>query len=293
MNTIFNEANFIDLTNKLQMLEEKLNEITNTQRKQQQDHFDNSVVVTPSTKIDKNYMDQEQRQRSSLRKRILSNDNIIITNSDNYKKDNNIDSNNNNSGSSNNDNSPYNKLKVITTPKKSKMLSSSSLSSEMTRQQARNYRHVSFSDYLRLEMTGTMNNELTHDTDGALGWQEQQLVVSMLQVPYHVESLMMYGLILATDSFLFVFTYFPLRAIWGIFLLLFKALSMLIPSSFCLSLSEKFSRVHVYLIIRLLILILAAYAIGFMDMSRAYHYIKMLSFMRLYVIFNLSLKYFN
>mgnify|MGYP001220647215 CR=1 FL=1 len=64
----------------------------------------------------------------------------------------------------------------------------------MTRQQARNYRHVSFSDYLRLEMTGTMNNELTHDTDGALGWQEQQLVVSMLQVPYHVESLMMYGL---------------------------------------------------------------------------------------------------
>ena len=287
MNTIFNEANFIDLTNKLQMLEEKLNEITNTQRKQQQDHFDNSVVVTPSTKIDKNYMDQEQRQRSSLRKRILSNDNIIITNSDNYKKDNNIDSNNNNSGSSNNDNSPYNKLKVITTPKKSKMLSSSSLSSEMTRQQARNYRHVSFSDYLRLEMTGTMNNELTHDTDGALGWQEQQLVVSMLQVPYHVESLMMYGLILATDSFLFVFTYFPLRAIWAIFLLLFKALSMLIPSSFCLSLSEKFSRVHVYLIIRLLILILAAYAIGFMDMSRAYHYIKMLSFMRLYVIFNL------
>ena len=155
-------------------------------------------------------MDQEQRQRSSLRKRILSNDNIIITNSDNYKKDNNIDSNNNNSGSSISDNSPYNKLKVITTPKKSKMLSSSSLSSEMTRQQARNYRHVSFSDYLRLEMTGTMNNELTHDTDGALGWQEQQLVVSMLQVPYHVESLMMYGLILATDSFLFVFTYFPL-----------------------------------------------------------------------------------
>ena len=127
MNTIFNQANLIDLTNKLQMLEEKLNEITNTQRKQQQDHFDNSIVVTPSTKIDKNDMDQEQRQRSSLRKRILSNDNIIITNSDNYKKDNNIDSNNNNSGSSNNDNSPYNKLKVITTPKKSKMLSSPSL----------------------------------------------------------------------------------------------------------------------------------------------------------------------
>ena len=58
MNTIFNEANFINLTNKLQMLEEKLNEITNTQRKQQQDHFDNSVVVTPSTKIDKNGMDK-------------------------------------------------------------------------------------------------------------------------------------------------------------------------------------------------------------------------------------------
>ena len=139
-------------------------------------------------------------------------------------------------------------------------------------------------------MTGTMNDDMTHDTDGALGWQEQQLVVSLLSVPFKVESLMTYGLVLATDSFLFVFTYFPLRAIWAIVLLVFRTLSIIIPSScvkHTLKFSEQFSRVHVYLIIRLFILILAAYAIGFMDMSRAYHYIKMLSFMRLYVIFNL------
>ncbi len=243
----------------------------------------NDNVLTPSTR--KNSFDvlEEHPEPNLLRKRLLTR----------HSKNNNNSDNNTTSNAS--EDNTYNSLRVVTTPERAKsttpIAASPNLLEHHQRQQELNkYGQVSFSDYLRLEMTGTMSNNLTHDTDGALGWQEQQLVISLLQVPYHVESLMTYGLVLATDSFLFVFTYFPLRAIWGIFLLFFKILSMSLPKACCqkkFRFSQHFSRVHVYLIIRLLTLMLAAYAIGFMDMSRAYHYIKMLSFMRLYVIFNL------
>jgi hypothetical protein len=230
-----------------------------------------SVIDTPSTTKDLTETNASVGHRS-LRRRVLE-----------QKVD-------------NSDLSRVNKnLTVVTTPSNAPLSPDAKRTDQIDKDMInlnapRTPRRVSFHDYLRLEMTGTMNDDMTHDTDGALGWQEQQLVVSLLSVPFKVESLMTYGLVLATDSFLFVFTYFPLRAIWAIVLLVFRTLSIIIPSScvkHTLKFSEQFSRVHVYLIIRLFILILAAYAIGFMDMSRAYHYIKMLSFMRLYVIFNL------
>ncbi len=145
---------------------------------------------------------------------------------------------------------------------------------------------VSFLDYLRLEMTGTMDRDFVHDTEAALGWEEQQLVLSMVKIPLKVESLMLYGLILATDSFLYVFTYLPLRALWAFLLLASKILTYPVKHLFP-NLQGMFARQHVYILLRTITLIIAAWSIGYLDMSRAYHYIKMLSFMRLYVIFNL------
>lgn len=275
---LFTERNFLAMHRKLNLLEERLNEIlsgsetteggVNLNRKVEPVY---SVVDTPSTNKDLSGLNASGGH-PYLRRRVLE-----------QKVE--------NSGLSR-----VNKnLSVVTTPSNAPLSPDAKRTDRIDKDMihlnaSTTPRRVSFYDYLRLEMTGTMKDDMTHDTDGALGWQEQQLVVSLLSVPFKVESLMTYGLVLATDSFLYVFTYFPLRAIWAIVLLIFRTLSIIIPSScvkHTLKFSEQFSRVHVYLIIRLFILILAAYAIGFMDMSRAYHYIKMLSFMRLYVIFNL------
>ena len=88
------------------------------------------------------------------------------------------------------------------------------------------------------------------------------------------------------ELFLYVFTYLPLRALWAVLLLVGKIITYPLQHVFP-TVQNLFARQHVYILLRTFTLIIAAWSIGYLDMSRAYHYIKMLSFMRLYVIFNL------
>ena len=148
-------------------------------------------------------------------------------------------------------------------------------------------KRVTFADYLHLEMTGTMDRSSVPDAEAALGWEEQELITSVVKTPFFVEGLMLYGFVLAMDSFLAVFTYLPLRAIWAFFLLCAKLMTWPISQWYPRAHMDYFSRQHIYILLRTMTMLIAAWSIGFMDMSRAYHYIKMLSFMKLYMIFNL------
>lgn len=102
-------------------------------------------------------------------------------------------------------------------------------------------------------------------------------MLNFLRVTFALEPFLSFGHALCVDLFLFHFTLLPLRCV--------AALATLFGA--CARYSVKFTNAHVYDLIKGALLVTAATALGSVQVSRVYHYIRGEAIIKLYVIFNI------
>ncbi|RHY86223.1 hypothetical protein DYB35_003605, partial [Aphanomyces astaci] len=125
-------------------------------------------------------------------------------------------------------------------------------------------------DFLYREVFGIMDIK---ESDGP---HNQQRVVDFFKSFVEMEKLVIYGLVLCVDSFLYVFTYLPLRII--------LALGSAVVSVFY---TRIFRRSHVHDLLTAVIVILSTGVLMQVDMSRVYHLIRNQALIKLYVLFTM------
>ncbi|CAN0343226.1 unnamed protein product [Discosporangium mesarthrocarpum] len=69
-------------------------------------------------------------------------------------------------------------------------------------------RSMSLLDYMRMEIFGA-------DDHGNLDTQVNKTVRNFLTVPCQLEKLLLFGMLVCLDTFLYVTTFLPLRVAWG------------------------------------------------------------------------------
>eukprot|EP01119_Soliformovum_irregulare_P012932 TRINITY_DN3392_c0_g1_i1.p1 TRINITY_DN3392_c0_g1~~TRINITY_DN3392_c0_g1_i1.p1 ORF type:complete len:533 (+),score=119.67 TRINITY_DN3392_c0_g1_i1:236-1600(+) len=127
-------------------------------------------------------------------------------------------------------------------------------------------------DYLKSEMAGSYMPE----SDVNYLIEKKEEVYNFFRVPFHLEKLLMFGLLLCLDSFLFLFTFLPIRVILASCTLVFRLITL----------KPHFSLTQVWDLSRGFIVIACFLMLTYVDASRLYHYIRAQSVLKLYVVFN-------
>ncbi|GMF13598.1 unnamed protein product [Phytophthora lilii] len=125
------------------------------------------------------------------------------------------------------------------------------------------------SDFFYKEIFGV------HDIKPSDG-MHQERVQNFFVVPLNTEQLFLFGVLLALDSFLYVFTYLPLRILF--------ACGCAVTSSFH---TRVFRRTHFYDLMVAVIMAVGTTVLGHVDMSRVYHAIRGQAMIKLYVLFTM------
>ncbi|KAK1940996.1 Protein TAPT1 [Phytophthora citrophthora] len=125
------------------------------------------------------------------------------------------------------------------------------------------------SDFFYKEIFGV------HDIKQSDG-MHQERVQNFFVVPLNTEQLFLFGVLLALDSFLYVFTYLPLRILF--------ACGCAVTSSFH---TRVFRRTHFYDLMVAVIVAVGTMVLGHVDMSRVYHAIRGQAMIKLYVLFTM------
>eukprot|EP01114_Cavostelium_apophysatum_P023622 TRINITY_DN8958_c0_g1_i1.p1 TRINITY_DN8958_c0_g1~~TRINITY_DN8958_c0_g1_i1.p1 ORF type:complete len:616 (+),score=128.94 TRINITY_DN8958_c0_g1_i1:103-1950(+) len=130
------------------------------------------------------------------------------------------------------------------------------------------YNQLTYLAYIKEEIIGSY--EAPEETD------KREEVYNFIQVPFYLETMILYGVLLCFDVFLFLFTFLPIRVI--------RAAIMLVLSLF--SSRWKLSKDQYWDLLRALIMTITTVALLYIDTSRLYHYIRGQAILKLYVIFN-------
>ncbi|KAF0688567.1 Aste57867_19812 [Aphanomyces stellatus] len=130
--------------------------------------------------------------------------------------------------------------------------------------------HALLADFIYREVFGIM------DIKESEGPHNQQRVVDFFKSFVEMEKLVIYGLVLCADSFLYIFTYLPLRIL--------LALGSAVVSLFY---KRIFRRSHVHDLLTAIIMVLSTAVLMQVDMSRVYHLIRNQALIKLYVIFTM------
>ncbi|KDO24478.1 hypothetical protein SPRG_10294 [Saprolegnia parasitica CBS 223.65] len=125
-------------------------------------------------------------------------------------------------------------------------------------------------DFLYREVFGIMEIKESE------GPHNQQRVVNFLKSFVEIEKLVLYGLLLCIDSFIYVFTYLPLRIV--------LALGSGVVSLFY---KRTFRRSHMHDMLLAIIMVLSTSVLYQVDMSRVYHLIRGQALIKLYVLFTM------
>ncbi|XP_065348068.1 protein TAPT1 homolog [Cloeon dipterum] len=142
---------------------------------------------------------------------------------------------------------------------------------------SRPMRPVTLGTFLRVELTRDYLLEQDEDRFTA----KREKIYSFFKIPREVEKFMAYGFFQCADSFMFVFTFLPLRfamALWAIlvrpFQHCFGQLGLLKPAEVCDALKG-------------IILLVCCLAMSYIDTSMMYHLIKSQSIIKLYIFYNM------
>jgi len=110
-------------------------------------------------------------------------------------------------------------------------------------------------------------------------WTTRQVYVrNFFNVPLKLEKFLLYGLLICLDSFLFIFSFLPVRCLLAMLTLLGK---MLRVRGLTLTSSQRFD------LARCVIFFLSYFLLNTLDGSYLYHFIRGQASLKLYVIFNL------
>ncbi|EME29274.1 hypothetical protein Gasu_32840 isoform 1 [Galdieria sulphuraria] len=114
---------------------------------------------------------------------------------------------------------------------------------------------------------------------------KRKSVYNFLQIPWHLEALLLLGASVCADTFLFLFTFLPIRSLIALcrplYVLYQRAIHHNLKSRCTLSAHESLTLIHLTIMICVSSLLFCA-----VDVSRAYHNIRGQTAIKLYVLFN-------
>ncbi|XP_060860281.1 protein TAPT1 homolog [Metopolophium dirhodum] len=134
-------------------------------------------------------------------------------------------------------------------------------------------------DFILLEF----NRGYSLENDGKEFSDKREKVYNFMKIPLEVERLMLYGICQCVDSFLFVYTFLPLRALVALKSLICSSLSKLKGNH-----EKKYlSAAEICDLLKMAVLITCLMMLLPWDTSMIYHVIKRQSVIKLYIFFNM------
>ncbi|XP_065084183.1 protein TAPT1 homolog [Ochlerotatus camptorhynchus] len=142
-------------------------------------------------------------------------------------------------------------------------------------------KHNSLYDFIRIELT--RGYVLEHDEERYSARREK--IYSFMKIPRELESFMAYGVLQCADSFLYMYTFLPLRFILALWALVTR------PVAKCLGFRRPGQRLlapaEICDLLKGLIWIICSWAMFYVDTNMLYHLIKSQSIIKLYIFYNM------
>lgn len=135
-----------------------------------------------------------------------------------------------------------------------------------------------------LQVEVTRDYVLEHDEERYSARREK--VYSFMRIPREVERFMRYGFMQCADSFLFVYTFLPVRVILALWALITR------PFSKCFGLENRKNKrlltpAEICDLLKAVILIVCSMTMLWVDTNMLYHLIKSQSVIKLYIFYNM------
>jgi hypothetical protein len=131
-------------------------------------------------------------------------------------------------------------------------------------------------DYLKPELVWNIDENLSRVESKTNNKQ----VKNLFWVPFRLEQFLTHGLLICTDSLLYIFTFLPMRIIYAVCLVLQSMLPKAIRFG-------RVRRTQIYDLLTAALIVAGVYTISQVHMSIVYHYIRGQAVIKLYVIFNM------
>uniref|UniRef100_A0A182J9C8 Protein TAPT1 homolog n=1 Tax=Anopheles atroparvus TaxID=41427 RepID=A0A182J9C8_ANOAO len=136
-------------------------------------------------------------------------------------------------------------------------------------------------DFIRIELT--RGYVLEHDEERYSARREK--IYSFLKIPRELESFMMYGVLQCADSFLYIYTFLPIRYLLALWALISR------PIARCMGLRRPSQRLlapaEICDLLKGTIWIICSYTLLYVDTNMLYHMIKSQSIIKLYIFYNM------
>ncbi|XP_049535342.1 protein TAPT1 homolog [Anopheles darlingi] len=136
-------------------------------------------------------------------------------------------------------------------------------------------------DFVRIELT--RGYVLEHDEERYSARREK--IYSFLKIPRHLESFLRYGVLQCADSFLYIYTFLPIRYVLALWALITR------PIARCLGLRRPSQRLltpaEICDLLKGTIWIICSYTLLYVDTNMLYHLIKSQSIIKLYIFYNM------
>lgn len=136
-------------------------------------------------------------------------------------------------------------------------------------------------DFIRIELT--RGYVLEHDEERYSARREK--IYSFMKIPRELESFMAYGVLQCADSFLYIYTFLPLRFIMALWALVTR------PIARCLGMRRPSQRIlapaDICDLLKGTIWIICSWAMFYVDTNMLYHLIKSQSIIKLYIFYNM------
>ncbi|KAE8744311.1 hypothetical protein FOCC_FOCC009034 [Frankliniella occidentalis] len=144
-------------------------------------------------------------------------------------------------------------------------------------------RRPSLLEFLRVELTRSYL--LEHDEERYSARREK--VYSFMKIPREVEKFMTYGFFQCADSFLFVYTFLPMRFIMAFLSLITRPLRACFGGSRQIRTRSILAPAEICDLLKACILISCSMLMFYIDTSMMYHLIKSQSVIKLYIFYNM------
>ncbi|XP_058452576.1 protein TAPT1 homolog [Malaya genurostris] len=136
-------------------------------------------------------------------------------------------------------------------------------------------------DFIRIELT--RGYVLEHDEERYSARREK--IYSFMKIPRELESFMAYGVLQCADSFLYIYTFLPIRFILALWALVTR------PVARCLGMRRPSQRLlapaEICDLLKGTIWIICSWAMFYVDTNMLYHLIKSQSIIKLYIFYNM------
>lgn len=130
-------------------------------------------------------------------------------------------------------------------------------------------------EFIKIEILGEGQEHPKIST--SVAQETDAIMQDFLRIPSKLETLIMFGTLICLDSYLYVLTYLPIKAAWGIF----RLLSSLIPfnTTFLFHRRHFYHLLQITIILSVYLLVLQPISISFL-----YHWIRGQNMLKLYVL---------